>query len=191
MKKMSWKRTAARGAGWLTTLPYRLKGSRISIGPGLLGNARLRITGPGRVRLGAGVNAWSHAETNRLITTSPTAEIRVGRNVRLNGCTLVAAQLIQVGDDCVLGSCEIRDHLPGFARNPSSYSPRQAPVVLEDNVWVGGQVSILPGVTVGRNSVIGIHAVVAGSIGADVIVAGNPARVIRGLESASGDNPAE
>ncbi|HSO93736.1 MAG TPA: acyltransferase [Candidatus Dormibacteraeota bacterium] len=188
---MSWKRTAARGVGWLTTLPYRFPGSRVAIGAGLLGNGRLRITGPGRVRLGPGVNAWSHAETNRLITTSPTALIRVGKNVRLNGCTLIAAEAIEIGDDCVLGSCEIRDHLPDFALARSSYSPRHAAVMLENNVWVGGQVSILPGVKVGRNSVIGIHAVVASSVGANVIVAGNPGRVIRGLEAAPGDNPAE
>jgi maltose O-acetyltransferase len=188
---MSWKRAAARGAGWLTTLPYRLPGGRVTIGPGLLGNGRLRITGPGRVHLGAGVNAWSHAETNRLITTSPTAVIRVGKNVRLNGCTLTAAEAIDIGDDCVLGSCEIRDHLPGFALTRSAYSPKQAAVILEDNVWVGGQVSILPGVTVGRNSVIGIHAVVTSPVGANVVVAGNPARVIRGLDGTPGDNPAE
>ena len=188
---MSWKRTAARGAGWVTTLPYRLPGDRVAIGPGLLGNGRLRITGPGRVCLGAGVNAWSHAETNRLITTSPRAVIRVGNNVRLNGCTLIAAEAIEIGDDCVLGSCEIRDHLPAFAVLRSSYYPRQARVALEDNVWVGGQVSILPGVRVGRNSVIGIHAVVVTSVGPNLIVAGNPARVIRGLGGAPGDNPPE
>ncbi len=188
---MSWKRVAARGAGWLTTIPYRLRGGRVAIGPRLLGNGRLRITGPGRVELGPDVNAWSHAEPNRLITTTPTAVIRVGRNVRLNGCTLIAAESIEVGDDCVLGSCEIRDHLPGFALPGRAYFPKQAAVILENNVWVGGQVSILPGVTVGRNSVIGIHAVVSTRVLPDVIVAGNPARVIRGLDGAPGDNPQE
>ncbi|HEY0492157.1 MAG TPA: acyltransferase [Candidatus Dormibacteraeota bacterium] len=188
---MPLKRLAARAAGWLTTIPYRIPGDRIAIGPGLLGNGRLRIKGPGRVVLGADLNAWSHAEPNRLITTAPGAFIRVGRNVRLNGCTLIAADSIVVGDDCVLGSCEIRDHLPDFSLTGRPYSPRRARVVLEDNVWVGGQVSILPGVTVGRNSVIGIHAVVFGAVPANVVVAGNPARVIRILESAPEDNPAE
>ena len=177
------RRRAARWLGWLTTLPYR-PGGRVRIGAGLLGNGRLRISGPGRVVLDADVNAWSHAEPNRLVTTAAEAVIRIGRNVRLNGCTLIAAERIEVGADCVLGSCEIRDHEPysldaGARRRPSP--PR--PVVLEENVWVGGQAFIAPGVRVGRNSVVGLHAVVFEAVPADVVVAGNPARVVRHLEA--------
>src|SRR2546428_5453771 len=108
---MDWKLTAAHSLGWLTTLPYRAS-PRVRIGPGFLGNGRLRITGPGRVELDADVNAWSHAEVNRLITTRPQALIRIGRNARLNGCTIVAAERIEVDSDSVLGPCERRDHLP-------------------------------------------------------------------------------
>ena len=56
-------------------------------------------------------------------------------------------------------------------------------VIIEDNVWVGGQVSILPGVRIGRDSVVGIHAVVFEDVPPGVIVGGNPARVLRPLES--------
>ena len=160
--------------GWATTLPYRRPGSRVRIAPGLLGNGRLRISGPGSVILGADVNAWSHAEVNRLITVTPSAQIRIGRNARLNGCTLVAATGIEIGADCVLGSCFIRDHDGG----PAHKDGGAAPIVLEDNVWVGGQVGIMPGVRIGRNSVVGIHAVVFEDVPRDVIVAGNPARVL-------------
>ena len=186
---MNWRHTAARGLGWLTTLPYRVRPG-VRLGPGLLGNGRLRISGPGRVELDADVNAWSHAELNRLITTRPQAVIRIGRNARLNGCTIVAADRVEVGPDSVLGSCEVRDHLPysespGERRRPGV--PR--PVIIEANVWIGGQVSILPGVRIGRDSVVGIHAVVFDDVPAGVIVGGNPARVLRPLDSAiSGDN---
>ena len=180
---MNWRLTAARGLGWLTTLTYRVQ-SRITLGPRLLGNGRLRISGPGRVVIDADVNAWSHAEVNRLVTTQPEALIRIGRNVRLNGCTVVAARLVQVGADCVLGSCDVRDHLPytespGDRRRPGEPKP----VIIEENVWIGGQVSILPGVHIGRDSVVGIHAVVFENVPAGVIVGGNPARVLRPLES--------
>ena len=110
--------------GWLTTLSYRLN-RRVTIGPGLLGNGRLRIVGPGRVTLAGQVNAWSHAEVNRLVTTNSDAVINVGRNTRLNGCTIVAAERVDVGADCVLGSCEIRDHLP-FPRSAAQL-PRKQP----------------------------------------------------------------
>jgi acetyltransferase-like isoleucine patch superfamily enzyme len=186
---MQVKQTAARSLGWLTSLPFRLN-PRIRIAPGLLGNGRLRIQGPGRVELEADVNAWSHAEVNRLITTRDEAIIHIGRHARLNGCTIVAAERVDVGADCVLGSCEIRDHLP-YSESPADRrQPGQPhPIVIEDNVWIGGQVSVLPGVRIGRDSVVGIHAVVFDDVPAAVIVGGNPARVLRQLDlSLSGDN---
>lgn len=186
---MQWKISAARALGWVTTLPYRLR-HNVDIGSGLLGNGRLRISGPGRVEFGPDVNAWSHAEVNRLITTRPEAVIRIGRHARLNGCTIVAADRVEVGADCVLGSCEIRDHLP-YSESPLDRRrpSRAQPVVIEDNVWIGGQVSVLPGVRIGRDTVVGIHAVVFDDVPPGVIVGGNPARVLRQLDSdASGDN---
>lgn len=180
---MSWKRRAARLLGWCTTLPYRVPGRRISFGAGLLGNGRLHITGPGNVLLDADVNAWSHAEINRLITTEPGALIRIGRNARLNGCTLIAAERIEVGADCVLGSCVIYDHEPYSLQPDRRRQPGlRAPVMIEDNVWIGGQAAVMPGVRVGRNSVIGIHAVVFEDVPPGVVVAGNPARVVRWLD---------
>jgi maltose O-acetyltransferase len=186
---MNLRRRAAHALGWLTTLPYRLN-PRVTIGAGMLGNGRLRISGPGRVVLAQDVNAWSHAEVNRLITTRREAEIHIGANARLNGCTIIAAARVDVGADCVLGSCEVRDHLPYSERLTERRQPGQAkPVEIGDNVWIGGQVSILPGVHIGRDSVIGIHAVVFEDVPSGVIVGGNPARVLRMLDRLpSGDN---
>jgi acetyltransferase-like isoleucine patch superfamily enzyme len=186
---MQLKRAAARSLGWLTSLPFRLN-PRIHIGPGLLGNGRLRIQGPGHVVLEADVNAWSHAEVNRLITTRPGAVIHIGRHVRLNGCTIIAAERVDVGADCVLGSCEVLDHLP-YSESPADrrQPSRPRPVMIDDNVWIGGQVSVLPGVRIGRDSVVGIHAVLFDEVPPGVIVGGNPARVLRRLDlPASGDN---
>lgn len=57
-----------------------------------------------------------------------------------------------------------------------------APIVIEDNVWLGGGAIVLAGVTIGENSVIGAGAVVTRDIPANVVAVGNPARVIRQLE---------
>src|SRR5437899_11422160 len=125
---MQWKHTAARALGWLTSVPYRLRRG-VHIEPGLQGNGRLRISGPGRVELEADVNAWSHAEVNRLITTRPEAVIHIGRHARLNGCTIVAAERVEVGADWVLGSCEVRDHLPFSESRCDRRAPGQAQAV--------------------------------------------------------------
>ena len=63
--------------------------------------------------------------------------------------------------------------------DPRSGDPR--PIVIEDNVWLGAGSTVMKGVTIGRNSVIGAGSVVTKDIPADVIAAGNPCRIIRKL----------
>ena len=64
----------------------------------------------------------------------------------------------------------------------TSPSVASAPIVVDDNVWLAGQTVVLKGVRIGRNSVIGFRAVVTRDVPPDVIVAGNPAKVIRQLD---------
>jgi acetyltransferase-like isoleucine patch superfamily enzyme len=59
---------------------------------------------------------------------------------------------------------------------------RDEPVTIEDGAWIGANVVLLPGVTVGRDSVIAAGAVVAADVEAFTLVGGVPARLIRGLE---------
>ena len=57
------------------------------------------------------------------------------------------------------------------------------PVKIEDGVWIGGGAILLPGVIIGRNSVIGAGSVVTRSIPANCVAVGNPCRVIKQIES--------
>lgn len=54
-----------------------------------------------------------------------------------------------------------------------------APITLGDNVWLGGDVTILPGVTIGSNTVIGAGSVVTKDIPSGVVAVGNPCKVLR------------
>lgn len=56
------------------------------------------------------------------------------------------------------------------------------PIVIEDNVWLGGGVIVLPGVTIGRNSVVGAGSVVTRDVPPNVLVVGNPAGFVRRLD---------
>ena len=58
------------------------------------------------------------------------------------------------------------------------------PVTIEDNVWIGGSVSIIGGVTIGRNSVVAAGSVVIRDVPPGTLVAGNPAKVVRKLTAA-------
>lgn len=57
------------------------------------------------------------------------------------------------------------------------------PVVIKNNVWIGAGVTILPGVTIGENAIVGAAAVVTKDVPANAVVVGNPARVIRTVDA--------
>jgi acetyltransferase-like isoleucine patch superfamily enzyme len=59
------------------------------------------------------------------------------------------------------------------------------PIVLEENVWIGDGAIVCKGVTIGRNSVVGAGAVVTGDMPGNAVIAGNPARVVRELDSSA------
>jgi maltose O-acetyltransferase len=90
---------------------------------------------------------------------------------------------IAIGDDCQLGpNVQLLT-----AYHPTEPEPRRrkleaaSPIVIGDNVWLGGGAIVLPGVTIGDNAVIGAGAVVTKDVPAGVVAVGNPARVVRSL----------
>jgi acetyltransferase-like isoleucine patch superfamily enzyme len=160
-------------------------GGRYRIGDDFVCNGRLRLGGPGRIVIGNHVNAWARAEANVLQTYAPDASIVIGDNVRLNGAGIQAAAGVHVGNDCILGSCTLVDtdhHAVGVDRRRPGAVAESAPIVVEDNVWVAGFAAVLKGVRVGRDSVVGFGAVVSADVPPGVVVAGNPARVVRSLD---------
>ena len=126
----------------------------------------------------------------RLISTIATTELVSGDNGLLKigdgtiinyGCSIAATQLIQFGIDCSIGTHVLMmdndfHHIEPERRNER---PESSPIILEDNVWVGGRAIILRGVTIGHDSVIGAGSVVARSIPPRSVAMGFPARVIR------------
>lgn len=108
--------------------------------------------------------------------------IRLGKNVFINtGCTFMDRGGITLGDEVFLGpnvSLITTNHQipPALRRTTVS-----RPITLGRRVWIGAGALILPGVTVGENSIIGGGAVVTHDIPANAIAVGNPARVLRYL----------
>ena len=149
-----------------------------------MSNGHLHLRGPGTIRIGAGANAWTRAEDNFLTTLSPEAVIEVGDNVRLNGCDIQSAASVTVGDDCILGSCIIVDtdyHSVEVDRREPGAAVAPAPIVIGRNVWIAGRATVLKGVTIGADSVVGYGSVVVADVPPGVVVAGNPAKVVRQL----------
>lgn len=108
--------------------------------------------------------------------------IRVGRRFFANfGWTVLDEAYVTIGDDCFIGP-NVSVYTACHSTDPVERNARQEwarPVTIGDNVWIGGSVTILPGVTIGDNVTIGAGSVVVKDVPSNVVVAGNPAKVIR------------
>src|SRR6185436_12656439 len=116
--------------------------------------------------------------------------LKIGDDVEINDYVHIAAVLsIEIGSHVLIASkVFITDHNHGnYTGNEQSHPmehPRDRklvakPVKIEDNVWIGEYVTILPGVTVGRGSIIGTSSVVTRDIPPYTIAVGIPAKVIK------------
>ncbi len=108
--------------------------------------------------------------------------VSIGRGTFINTDFLIlGGGQVTIGEDVLIGP-SVRFYTPNHPVDPDDRRAgyeRVAPIVVEDNVWFGGSVVVLPGVTIGENSVVGAGSVVTRDVPAGVVVAGNPARVIR------------
>ena len=113
------------------------------------------------------------------------SNIYLGDQVYLNVlCTILDCNEVRIGNYVMIGpGVQIYTAAHLLQAEPRNQGWEEAiPVTIEDNVWLGGSAILLPGVTVGRNAVVGAGAVVTRDVAANTIVAGNPARLIRVLE---------
>ena len=108
--------------------------------------------------------------------------ISVGNSTYINGnVTLSDAGPITIGNHVLIGpNCSLYAAChPIHPETRASSLECGKPVVIEDNVWLGGNVTVVPGVTIGEGSVIGAGSVVTKDIPPMSVAAGNPCKVIR------------
>lgn len=109
--------------------------------------------------------------------------IKIGRNVFINsGCRFQDQGGITIGDGSLIG------HNVVLATINHDYNPKKRgtmylkPIVLEENSWIGSNATILPGITIGENSIVAAGSVVTKDVPANTIFAGNPAKFMSNLE---------
>lgn len=108
--------------------------------------------------------------------------IKLGRNVFINsGCCFQDQGGIELGDGCMIGHQVVIATLNHDLMPERRASMMPAKVTLGRNVWVGAHATILPGVTIGDNSVVAAGAVVTKDVPANCVAAGVPARVVKRL----------
>lgn len=166
------------------TNPHRIYiGDDVWLGPGSLLVAAARF--PSRPLFPAGMSA----DFKQVFDPKVTIGNRV---TSTGGLTLGAHQDITIEDDVMFAAnVMISDALHGYstASVPYKYQPMGhiAAILIKRGCWIGQNVVILPGVTVGEYSIIGANSVVTKSIPARSIAVGAPARVIKHWDESAGD----
>ena len=111
-------------------------------------------------------------------------QISVGKRFFANfHFTVLDEANVTIGDDCFVGP-NVSIYTPCHSTDPIERNTRKEwaePVTIGDNVWIGGSVTILPGVTIGDNVTIGAGSVVTKDIPSNVVAVGNPCHVIKHL----------
>lgn len=112
--------------------------------------------------------------------------IRVGKRFFANfHFTVLDGAYVTIGDDAFIGP-NVSIYTACHSTNPTERNTRQEwakPVSIGNNCWIGGSVTILPGVTIGDNCTIGAGSVVTHDIPSNSIAVGNPCRVIKQCET--------
>ena len=99
------------------------------------------------------------------------------------GAVFLDVATITLGDHVQVGP-NVQFLTPTHPLEPRARRTRRRggkPITVADNVWLGGGAILLPGVSIGENTVVGAGSVVTRSLPADVVAVGNPARVVRTL----------
>lgn len=144
----------------------------------------LEALSEGRLEVGEGVLF----EPGVWITAPGQARVRIGEGTFLNRNVMVAAQeLVEIGPHCMLANgCFVSDasHRYGDPELPITWQgfESKGPTRIGANCWLGANVVVTSGVTIGERCVIGAGSVVTRDIEAFSIAAGTPARVIRPIE---------
>ncbi len=173
----------ALAKGYWYRATCRLRGVRFEAGRNLRVFGTLSIKGPGLVRFGDDVvvdmtvTPWTY---------DPGATIEIGDGTFLNGTQFGCARSIVVGPRSILAAVSITDtnfHSTAINRHDPDAPVKTAPVRIGSNVWIAARAGILPGTTIGDNSVVGFAAVCSGEYPANALIASPRATVVSELPS--------
>lgn len=163
-------------------------------GKGLRIKGRLLLQGRGKIEIGEDVTIYSRYTVNPIggnrtvFQVMGGASLKIGNRVGMSHVIISAHDRVEIEDEVLLGAgCKIFDTdfhpLDYQARvQGEDKAVRTAPVLVKRGAFVGADVLVLKGVTIGERSVIGAGAVVTKNIPDGEVWAGNPARYIRKSE---------
>lgn len=206
---ISWLgiRTSFLAGGIAGTLALRLKarllGVRLGRNVTACGNVALMRWPGGKISIGNDVqfvSSWrrstacSLAFPVRLRVFGPGSEIEIGDGCQMSGASITARSCairlgrgVLLGPNCIMVDSDFHAHWPPQKRADSPGYENDAPVSIGDYAWIGLNVIILKGVTIGKGAIIGAGSVVTRDIPENFLACGNPCRPVRKLGDVQGD----
>jgi acetyltransferase-like isoleucine patch superfamily enzyme len=155
----------------------------------LSGRPRFRIQGKGaRIIIGNRFTARSKSKGNSIGVFQPViltawgvnASIEIGDSVGISGCTITACEKVSIGNRVLIGAGAMIIDTDAHPLSPvdriKGVDPVTAPIIIEDDVFIGARAIILKGVHVGKGAIIGAGSVVVKDVLPMTIVGGNPAK---------------
>jgi len=157
----------------------------------------IRLGPNSQIRLGDNVAFYSRVDTNprgvphpvTIATLDHGACIEIGSNTSMTGVSisirtsLSIGNWVQIGPGACIWDNDGHPLTSELRRDKDHQSIKRAPIVIEDDVFIGARAMILKGVTIGRGAIVGAAAIVTKDVKPGDIVAGNPARVIGSVQS--------
>lgn len=167
---------------------------------------KVYVSGYGKIKIGDNFVFTSGSSINPICrnirgcihTVTEDSRITIGNNVGISSACILSQTSITIGNNVNIGGdCLIMDsdaHPHDFRKRRIEYKLEvgtdiylseipSAPIVIEDDVWIGARCQILKGVHIGARSIIAAGSIVTKDIPADCIAAGVPARVIKKLNT--------
>ncbi len=148
------------------------------------------LVGGNYISIGNNFRAERGLRLEAFPSSGESSLIVVGNNVSISyDCHIGASNYLCIGNGVLIGSkVFITDHSHGEISGEALKLPpvlreivSKGAVIIEDNVWIGESVAILPNVTIGKNAIIGANSVVTKSIPPNCVACGNPAKVVKML----------
>lgn len=163
---------------------------------------KIYVVGKGKITIGNnfvftsgdGLNPLARNIRGQMLVPNENSTIVIGDNVGISSCSLRAGVSITIGNNVNIGAdCLIIDtdaHPHDYLKRRREYEKEvgvekylreilSAPIVIEDDVWIGARCQILKGVHIGARSIIAAGSIVTKDVPADCLAAGVPAKVVK------------
>lgn len=189
-----WRKTRYPMYPLMGKIIFRLNDIQYAKGLKISGIPKVDVTRRGTVKIGDNLHINSGERFNVIGRQQKTifwveGELTIGNNVGMSSTALICNHKITIGNDVKIGggTCiydtDFHNLDPEIRKSPAldKKTSGKSEVILEDNTFIGAHTTILKGVTIGENSVVGACSLVSKNIPANQIWAGNPAKFIKEL----------